>query len=192
MKLTTSLISAVALNAAATVARGTASGCNVEGNLFQLEASGKIIRNDTLLNQVTLTPWGELGTDSLAVLDSYGSPTEQKTAVFYINKDNNRLIVLDPFNYMSAANAYTETPEGGELKFTFYNDTSRTFYWPSFDINEQGHLTANGKADIFTHCGSNSTDLLEGTLAIGHVAGKNCKALDYVDIYPVTSQLSVE
>lgn len=170
----------------------TASDCNVEGNLFQLEAFGKVSGNDTDLTEVQLTPWGELGTDSLAIM-GYDSNTKTQTAIFYIDKDNNRLIVLDAFNYMNAANAYTETPEGGELKFTFYNDTSRTFYWPSFDINGAGYLTVNGKADVFTYCGeSNSTDLIEGSLAIGQVKGKNCKPLDYVDIYPVSSQLRIE
>jgi hypothetical protein len=161
--------------------------------LFQLEAFGKIKGdNDTRLNQVAITPWGELGTDSAAVLNSYTPGKKEEESVFYINKDNNHLIVLDVFNYLIPANAYTDAPEGGELKFTFYNDTSRSFYWVDFDINQDGHLTANGSADVFTHCGSNSTTQLEGSVAIGNVPGKNCKPLDYLSIYPVSSELRIE
>lgn len=169
------------------------SGSNVEGNLFQLEAFGYLpANNDTSLNYVDITPTGELGTDSAAVLDSYDPDVQEEQSVFYINKDNNRLIVLDVFNQLTPANAYIDSPEGGELKFTFYNDTTRSYYWPQFDINEDGYLTADGFADIFTRCGSNSTDLLEGSLAIGDVPGKNCKPLSYVDVYPVTSELRIE
>jgi hypothetical protein len=143
------------------------------------------------LNPVSITPWGELGTDSLAVLDF---PDSDKIVepVFYINKDNNNLIVLDVFNYLNAANGYTDTPEGGELKFTFFNDTTRDFYWVDFDINEDGHLTANGAADVFTNCGGSNSTTLTGSLAIGNVPGKNCQPLDYLSIYAVSSELRLE
>lgn len=159
-----------------------------------MEAFGRVPGdNDTHLNYVDITPWGELGSDSAAVLDSYAPGKKQQQSVFYINKDNDRLIVLDVFNSLTPANAYTDTPEGGELKFTFFNDTTRSYYWPKFDINDKGYLTADGSDDVFTHCGgSNSTTMLEGSLAIGDVPGKNCKPLSYVGIYPVISDLRLE
>jgi hypothetical protein len=91
-----------------------------------------------------------------------------------------------------AANAYTDSPEGGELKFTFFNDTSRTYYWPTFDIDSNGHLTVNGSSSIFSQCGSNDTELLNGTIGIGSISGQDCHPLDYLNVMPVTSQLSIE
>ncbi|KAE8551137.1 hypothetical protein TMatcc_009237 [Talaromyces marneffei ATCC 18224] len=184
MKFTSSVLAAFALKAVATVSPETARDCNVEGNLFQLEGWVK-----DSVGSVQLRQWGDLGTDSIAVLDE---TADTKTAVHYINKDNGHLIVLDPFNLLIAANAYTESPEGGELKFTFYNDTSRTYYWPSFSIDSNGHLTVNGSSSIFSHCGSNDTDLLGGTIGIGSVSGQDCHPLDYLNVMSVTSQLSVE
>lgn len=138
---------------------------------------------------IELRQWGDLGTDSIAVLDGNANT---RTAMHYINKSNGHLIVLDPFSLLTAANAYTDSPEGGELKFTYYNDTSRDYFWPSFDINADGHLTVNGSSNIFSHCGSNDTDLLSGTIGIGSVSGQDCKPLDYLNVMPVTSQLSLE
>ncbi|KUL87549.1 hypothetical protein ZTR_04520 [Talaromyces verruculosus] len=186
MKFTSSVIAVFALKAVSTAFAETASGCNVEGNLFQLEGwvQGSV-------GYVSLRQWGELGTDSIATLDE---AYDTKSTVHYINKDNGHLIALDPFNFLNAANAYTESPEGGELKFTFYNDTSTTYYWPTFDINSDGHLTINGSNSIFSHCGSgsNNTDLLSGTIGIGSVSGQECHPLDYLNVMPVTSLLSIE
>lgn len=187
MKLTTSLISAVAAQAAAV----SASGCNVEGNLFLIEAVGKTAGNYSDATLIFLSPWGNMGTDTAAILDSYDRNVTQQTGAFYINKDNNRLIALDPFYGMKAANGYTDKPEGGELKFTFFNDTSRDFYFPAFDINEDGYLTADGKS-IFTHCGPDTTLGIQGSLSIGSVAGENCKPLDYLRVDAITSKLALD
>ncbi|RAO69356.1 uncharacterized protein BHQ10_005368 [Talaromyces amestolkiae] len=184
MKLTPSVLATLALKAVATAYAETASNCNVEGNLFQLEGWVQ-----DSVSSVELRQWGDLGTDSIAVLNG---DANTKTAVHYINKDNGHLIVLDPFNLLIAANAYTDSPDGGELKFTFYNDSSRAYYWPSFDINADGHLTVNGSSSIFSHCSSNDTDLLSGTIGIGSFSGKDCHPLDYLNVMPVTSQLSIE
>lgn len=39
---------------------------------------------------------------------------------------------------------------------------------------------------------SDGSDLLNGTIAIGPVAGKDCHPLDYLAVIPTTSELSIE
>ncbi|KAH8698875.1 hypothetical protein BGW36DRAFT_358386 [Talaromyces proteolyticus] len=180
-----SLLSIVGLNSATALAAKAGSGCNVEGNLFNLEVFTPAVPT---ADQIQISQWGDLGNSIARLSDDQN----QQTAVFYINKDNNRLIVLDGYNFLNPSNAYTDSPNGGELKFTFYNDTSRPtpYYWPAFDINSAGNLTVNGSSKAFSVC--NSKNSTQGAIHIGSTAGKNCTALDGLIIYPLTSQLGSE
>ncbi|OJJ03008.1 hypothetical protein ASPVEDRAFT_29545 [Aspergillus versicolor CBS 583.65] len=192
---TTSLLSLASLSATA-----LAAGCNVDGNLFQLQAFQTRDDGSRHTGSVKVTQIGDLGTDSLAHFNasSAGGP-ETSTAVFYLNTDNNRLIVLDPFNPLHGSNAYTDVAEGGELKFTFYNDTSRPepYHWPVFGISEADdgkYLTVDGDAAAFKYCPTDAeSPLLTGSIALGTAdVGKDCVPLDVLQIYQVTSQVSQE
>ncbi|KAL4863865.1 hypothetical protein BDV12DRAFT_189332 [Aspergillus spectabilis] len=177
-------------------ATAVAADCNVDGNLFQLRAFQTLESGTRRTGQVKVTQIGDLGTDTLAHFSasSTGGP-ETATAVFYLNKDNERLIVLDSFSFLKASNAYTDALEGGELKFTFYNGTSRPepYNWPVFDISADGFLTVDGKSDVFSHCPTDpESALLTGSIAVGTPGKDGCEALDGLKIYPVTSELAVE
>ncbi|BCS23564.1 uncharacterized protein APUU_40008A [Aspergillus puulaauensis] len=191
----TPLLSLVSLSATA-----LAAGCNVEGNLFQLQAFQTRDDGSRRTGSVQVAQIGDLGTETLAHFSasSAGGP-ETSTAVFYLNTDNNRLIVLDPFGLLHASNSYTDAAEGGELKFTFYNDTSRPepYHWPVFGISEADdgeYLTVDGDAAAFKHCPTDAeSSLLTGSIALGTAdVGKDCVPLDGLKIYPVTSQISQE
>ncbi|KAH8695999.1 hypothetical protein BGW36DRAFT_359861 [Talaromyces proteolyticus] len=175
-----SLLSIVGLSSAAALPVKAGNDCNVEGNLFILDIG------DT--DQIVVSEWGNQGTDLIAQLGSDPSVgADTQDALFYINKDNNRLIVLDVSDDFQPSNAYTDSPNGGELKFTYYNDTAIHHYWPVFDINSAGNLTVNGSSNAFSVCYSKQS---HSTIHIGSTAGKNCTALDDLIVHPLTSQLS--
>ncbi|CRG89511.1 hypothetical protein PISL3812_06547 [Talaromyces islandicus] len=189
MKVTISLISAVCLHAAAAAAQ-LASDCNVEGNLFSIVVN-KVLPNVTMENEVSITSFGRKGTDGRLIMWSGDDDDQtQKRTSFYINKENKRLVAINPFLPQLFASAYTEKPEGGEIKFTFEKDSDKKYYWPEFGLGDLWDLTVDGKSDAFYLCGStNSTKLLDGSLAIGKVAGKNCQPLDATLIFPLNSDL---
>ncbi|KAL5343868.1 hypothetical protein BJX70DRAFT_2043 [Aspergillus crustosus] len=183
----------LALSAASAIA----AECNVDGNLFQLQAYQTNASGSRRTAQVQITSTGELGTDTLAHFSGAQEGIETSTAVFYLNKANDRLIVLDSFSFLRASNAYIDNAKGGELKFTFYNDTSRPdgYVWPVFDIatEEDGEwLSVDGKKDAFSFCPTDAESaLLTGSIAVGE-AKEGCEELDGLKIYAVTSELSVE
>ncbi|KAL4935525.1 hypothetical protein BDV06DRAFT_217361 [Aspergillus oleicola] len=170
--------------------------CNVEGNLFNLQAF-KTINGTQRTGSVQVKQAGSLGTDVLAHFSSY---PDTQSAVFYINTDNNRLIVLDPFSYLKASNGYTDSPlpAGGELKFTFYNDTSRPepYKWPVFGIyEEERYLTVDGNVNAFGYCAEDEgNSVLTGSIVVGDDAinAEGCAPLDGLMVYPVTTQLAIE
>ncbi|KAL2802732.1 hypothetical protein BJX63DRAFT_437592 [Aspergillus granulosus] len=144
------------------------------------------------LDVVELKQTGDLGTDTLAHLSHH--PLTQ-WGIFCINKDNNQLITLDPFAFMNLANAYTDSPEGAELKFTFYNNTSRPngYYWPKFDIVD-GWLTADGKKEAFGYCPFQSSTGLTGSIVIGKagIGAEGCRQLEGLQVDRATSLLRIE
>ncbi|KAL2866504.1 uncharacterized protein BJX67DRAFT_129511 [Aspergillus lucknowensis] len=157
------------------------------------------------MKTASLLSLASLSATALAVCNVDGNlftDPETATAIFYLNTANNRLIVLDPFNTLHASNAYTDAAEGGELKFTFYNDTSRPepYHWPVFGIKEIDglnggpYLTVDGDAAAFKYCPTDAgSNLLTGSIALGTAdVGKDCVALDGLKIYSVTSQVSQE
>ncbi|KAH8696298.1 hypothetical protein BGW36DRAFT_428314 [Talaromyces proteolyticus] len=173
-----SLLSIISLNSATALAAKAGSDCNVEGNLFMLNIGDR--------DQIVISEWGSQGTELIAQLGSDHSVANTQDALFYINKDNNRLIVFDVGAEFQPSNAYTDSPNGGELKFTYYNDTAIHHYWPVFDINSTGNLTVNGSSKAFSVCYSKNS---HSTIHIGSTAGKNCTAIDDLIVYRVTSQL---
>ncbi|KAH8696297.1 hypothetical protein BGW36DRAFT_428313 [Talaromyces proteolyticus] len=172
-----SLLSIVGLSSAAALTAKAGSCCNVEGNMFLLNIGDR--------DQIVISKWGKDGTDLIAQLGR-DSSVDFEDALFYINKDNNRLIVLNDSNKFQPYNAYTDSPNGGELKFTYYNDTTRYYYWPVFDINSTGNLTVNGSSKAFSVCYSKNS---HSTIHIGSTAGKNCTAIDDPIVARLTSQL---
>lgn len=148
--------------------------------------------NVTYVEEVAVTTFGD-GTDaSLVMWDGSDDNPILKRTSFYINKDNQRLIAINPFLPQLYANAYTEQPEGGEIKFTFEKDDKKKYYWPKFGLGELYELTVDGKPDAFYLCGTtNSTATLvkTGALAIGKVDGKYCQHLDDTLIFPLDSKL---
>ncbi|KAL4947085.1 hypothetical protein BDW69DRAFT_190524 [Aspergillus filifer] len=190
MKFTFIALSATALPTAA------AADCNVEGSLFNLQAL-KTINGTRRTGAIQVKQTGDLGTEVLAHFSSY---PDTQTAVFYINTDNNRLIVLDPFSFLKTSNGYTDSslPTGGELKFTFYNDTSRPepYIWPDFGIEEESqYLTVDGQVDGFGYCPEDEgSPLLTGSIVVGEDAmhAEGCEPLDGLMVYPVTSELAIE
>ncbi|KAL4969441.1 uncharacterized protein BDV14DRAFT_196253 [Aspergillus stella-maris] len=193
MKLTSFALSITALHA---VAAAAAADCNVEGSLFNLQAF-KTINGTRRTGGVQVKQTGDLGTEVLAHFSSY---PDTQTAVFYINTENNRLIVLDPFSFLKASNGYTDDalPAAGELKFTFYNDTSRPepYNWPVFGIDEESrYLTVDGEIEGFGYCPEDEgSPLLTGSIVVGENAinAEGCEALDGLMVYPVTSELAIE
>jgi hypothetical protein len=62
----------------------------------------------------------------------------------YLNKANNPVITLEPFPFLSAANASLDSLDGGELNLTFYNNMERDrYYWPLFDLVKRWLTTFN-------------------------------------------------
>jgi hypothetical protein len=142
-----------------------------------------------MVNEVALTSFGDEGTDGRLILwnNDFEDPTQKRTS-FYINKETNRLVAINPFRLQIFATAYTEKAEGGEIKFTYNKDSTKDYHWPEFGIKELGEMTVKGNA--FYLCGStNGSVPLDGSLAIGNVAGKNCQPLDDTLIYPLDSNL---
>jgi hypothetical protein len=135
-------------------------------------------------DQIVISAWGDQGTDFIAQAgrDSY---SYFQDALFYINTDNNRLMVLDVSSGFQPCSAYTNSPNGGELKFTYYNDTAIHHYWPVFDINSAGNLTVDGNSNAFSVCYSNHFSKIH----IGSTAGKNCTVLDDVIVDRLNSTL---
>ncbi|KAL4790457.1 hypothetical protein BDV19DRAFT_394031 [Aspergillus venezuelensis] len=178
------------------VVASAAANCNVDGSLFNLQAS-KTINGTRRTGGVQVKQIGDLGTEVLAHFSSY---PDTQTVVFYINTDNDRLIVLDPFSLLKASNAYTDRPfpSGGELKFTFYNDTSRPepYNWPVFGIDEESsHLAVDGDVGGFGYCPEDGgSTLLTGSIVVGEDAihAEGCEPLDGLMVYPVTSELAIE
>ncbi|KAJ0421550.1 hypothetical protein BJY00DRAFT_281908 [Aspergillus carlsbadensis] len=169
------------------------SACNVEGNLFNLYAKRTPDDTNTAPGTVNLKQTGDLGTDTLA---HFSQPGLTHWGVFYINKaNNNRLITLDPFAFLNAANAYLDSPDGGELKFTFYNDTGRPggYYWPRFDVVDRW-LTMDGRRDVFGYCPFRAEYVTTGRIVAGEagIAMEGCRRLEGLMVLRVTSTLSQE
>lgn len=139
-------------------------------------------------NEVALTLFDKgIGARLILWSDDYNDPTQKRTS-FYINKSNNRLIAANPWEPQLFATAYTEKAEGGEIKFTYEKDSSKDYHWPTFGEGELGELTVDG--NDFYLCGSTNGSIpLDGSLAIGDVAGKNCQILDDTFMFPLDSHL---
>ncbi|KAL4875897.1 hypothetical protein BJY04DRAFT_151035 [Aspergillus karnatakaensis] len=165
------------------------ASCNVEGQLFTLYAERTEGDTNTGTGTVDIKEIGDLGTDTVA---HFFDDELTRTGIFYINKKNNRLITLNPFTFMRASPAYTDSPEGGELRFTFFNDTRRPngYYWPKFEVVDR-YLTADGRSDVFGYCPFRSEFWSTGTVIIGE-PGEGCLPLKGLYVSPVTSVLSIE